>query len=226
MKADLCIFSGECEKVLDIGKKLGLDMAGLIVPLEEIAALRKLMKSRDWREKPRLAVGTEVCAARAGQLRPAVCRVRKSADIIVVRGGTEELNRAAVETPEADILLDHSVGGRSGINHVLAKLARKNNVSIGFDFNQVVTSYRMGRIQDFSAMVETARTVRKYSTPFVLTSGARDPWGMRSPSELLGLGSQLGFTAGESGKGLSDEIVRENRKRLSGKWVMPGVEIE
>jgi ribonuclease P/MRP protein subunit RPP1 len=144
----------------------------------------------------------------------------------VACGGTVELNRIIMETPEIDILLNHDISGQCGINHVLARIAKKNGVAIGFDFNQLMTSYRLGRVQEFSAMVETARMVRKFKAPYVLTSGAMDPWDMRSPSELIAMGRLLGFSEGEARKGLSDHIVRENRKRLSGKWVMPGVEIE
>ena len=218
--------TADCEDALDIAGKLDLDMVGLIVSVKELPVLKGVQKKRDWRLKPRLALGIDASSPGASEMKKTVLSVRKHAEIVVVRGGTEELNRAAVETPEIDILLNHDVNGRSGINHVLAKLARENNVAIGFDMNQLMTSYRLGRIQEFSSMIETAQAVRKYKTPFVLTSGARDAWDLRSASELLALGRQLGFTEAQSRKGLSDGVVRENRKRLSGKWVMPGVEVE
>jgi ribonuclease P/MRP protein subunit RPP1 len=224
--SDLCIRTEDVEKSLELGGRLGLDTMGLIVPLEKLARLDKFRKKRGWREKPRLALGVEVRTEKHGQLRKFVTSLRRSAEIVLVCGGTAELNRMAVEIPEADILLGHDINGQCGINHVLARLAKKNNVSIGFDFNQLMTSYRLGRIQGFSAMVDTAKVVRKFKAPFVLTSGARDPWDMRSPSELIAMGRLLGFSEAEARKGLSDHIVRDNRKRLSGKWVMPGVEVE
>ena len=226
MYADLCVMTPDCGNTLDIAAKLNLDMVGLIVSVKEIPALREAQKKRDWRLKPRLALGIDASSQGPHDMKKTVLSVRKHAEIIVVRGGTDELNRQAVETPEIDILLNHDVNGRSGINHVLAKLARENNVAIGFDMNQLMTSYRLGRIQEFSSMIGSAQAVRKYNAPFVLTSGARDAWDMRSASELLALGSQLGFTEAQSRKGLSDSMVRENKKRLSGKWVMPGVEVE
>jgi ribonuclease P/MRP protein subunit RPP1 len=224
--ADLCVRAGEHEKALEIGKRLGLDMIGLIVPLGSLKALKRVQEERDWRLKPRLALGLDASADKPNQMRKNVQGMRRSVELVVVSGGTEELNRAAVETPEVDVLTNHDIGGRSGINHVLARLAKKNGVSIGFDMNQLMTSYRLGRIQEFSSMVESARQVRKAGTSFIITSGARDVWDMRSPSELIAFGRQLGFTEGQARKGLTDGIVRENRKRLSGKWVMPGVEVE
>lgn len=224
--SDMCVRTSEVEKALELGGRLGLDAIGLIVPVDKLAEFEKFRRKRDWREKPRLALGVEFKSEKPGQLKKLVNSVRRSAEIVAVCGGSAELNRTIVEIPEVDILLGHDINGQCGINHVLAKLAKKNGVAIGFDFNQLMTSYRLGRIQEFSAMVEAARAVRRFKTPFILTSGAMDPWDMRSPSELIAMGRLLGFTEGESRKGLSDRIVRENMKRLSGKWVMPGVEVE
>jgi ribonuclease P/MRP protein subunit RPP1 len=226
MLADICIRASDALRCLELGRKLGLDMVGLIVPLEQLPSLRKLREKRDWRLRPGLAIGLEAAARKPGQLRKSVLAVRRSAEIVVASGGTEDMNRAALEIPELDILIGHEIDGRPGINHVLARLAKKNGVAIGFDLGRLIASYRLGRIQEFSSMAETAKIVRRFGAPFVLTSGAREPWDMRSPSELLALGSQLGFTEKESRRGLSGGMVRENRKRLSGKWIMPGVEIE
>jgi ribonuclease P/MRP protein subunit RPP1 len=224
--ADLCVRTADVEKALELGGQLGLDMIGLIAPLGDLGRLKDFQEKLDWRRKPRLALGTEIATGRHGQLRRLVAGVRDSAEIVVARGGTEELNRAVLETPEVDIIISHDIKGRCGINHVTARLARKNNVAIGFDFSQLMGSYRLGRIQEFSAMREAAGTARRFRAPFILTSGAVDPWDMRSHSELMAMGRLLGFSSAEARRGLSDHIVRENRKRLSGKWVMPGVEIE
>jgi ribonuclease P/MRP protein subunit RPP1 len=209
-----------------MARKLGWDMLCLVVQPDQLSNLNKFRNGLDWRSKPRLAIGVEISSDEQSQIRKLVSGVRKSTEIVVVRGGTPDLNRMILETPEIDILINHDVQGKPGVNHVLAKLAKKNNVAIALDFNQLMVSYRLGRIQEFSAMQETAKLIRKFQAPFILTSGARDPWDMRSPSDLLAFGKQLGFSEAHSRKGLSDSIVRENKKRLSGKWVMPGVEVE
>lgn len=226
MNADLCVRTTEAEKAIELGERLGLGMIGLAIPLEDLPIIRKSIEKRDWRKKPRMAIGVEVTAQKPGQVRNLVQRIRGSTELIVVRGGTEDLNRAILEAPEADILINHDIQGRPGINHVLARLAKKNDVAIGFDLNSLMMSYRLGRIQEFSALSDTAALVRRFGAPFVLTSGAKDPWDLRSSSELIAFGRQLGFTEAQARKGLSDRIIRKNRKRLSGKWIMPGVEIE
>jgi len=76
-----------------------------------------------------------------------------------------------------------------------------------------------------STNIEGSQLIRKYRAPFVLTTGAFDASGLRAPSELFALGKVLGFQDKEIKLPLSDFIIKENRKRLSGKWVMPGVEV-
>jgi RNase P/RNase MRP subunit p30 len=49
---------------------------------------------------------------------------------------------------------------------------------------------------------------------------------MRSPHDITVFGKILGLSESQVKLGISDRLIKENRKRLSGKWVMPGVEIE
>ncbi|MFQ5648206.1 MAG: RNase P subunit p30 family protein, partial [Candidatus Aenigmatarchaeota archaeon] len=145
----------------------------------------------------------------------------------LVRGGDADLNRAAVETPEVDILA-HPWRERKdcGLDHVMAKLAAKNRVAVQFDFSELLHSSKRSRVQLLAQLMAAAELVRKYRAPFIISSGARAPFDLRAPSDLVSFGRVLGFRDPDIKRALSGGIVKENRKRLSGKWVMPGVEIE
>ncbi len=154
-------------------------------------------------------------------------KIRKKFHIIAAKGGTAELNRAILETPEIDILTDHILQDNTcGINHILARIAAKNNVAICFEFGKLLRSSGKTRAKIFSSYVETAKFVRKYNAPFVISSGALSKWELRSPSELISFGKLLGFEEPEIKRALSGDVIKENEKRISVKWVMPGVEIE
>ena len=142
---------------------------------------------------------------------------------MVVRGLGTELDRVALETPEVDIVTHHK---DMMINQVLAKLGVKNNVAIGFIFSNILLSYKRTRISLFSTMINDAKILKKYGSPFILSSGAISEWDLRSPSDILAFGKLLGFQDNQSVKGMSGLMLKENRKRLGKKWVMPGVEIE
>jgi ribonuclease P/MRP protein subunit RPP1 len=149
-----------------------------------------------------------------------VCRrLRPSHLLIAVSARDLECARAALETPEADLLI---YGGP--INYVMAKLSKENGVSVVFDFSRMLAVTDRSRTLVLSEMTANARLVRKFRSPFVLTSGATDEWGLRSPRDLVSWGKTMGLDEKSCRRAVSDAMVRENRKRLGGKWLAPGVE--
>lgn len=229
----------EAGKAAEMARGLGLDGIGLCVQSasgakpQEVQALREMAKSLGVIRQPKAvsqgidaAVGIEI-QARPNQISHLAKSMRMQAELILVKGGTEELNRAALETPEVDILVNPNLeNGEPGINHILARLGARNNVAVCFDFREIVQVYKKTRSNLLSGLMETARFVRKYKCPFVLSAGALAEWDMRAPSELIAFGKFLGFDERQCKRALSGDILKENRKRLSGKWVMPGVELE
>ena len=122
----------------------------------------------------------------------------------IVEGISEEKNRKTVENKQVDILVAPERVGRkdrlnqrdSGLNDVLCKLAKENDVAIGFSFSDLLNSkYRavvLGR------MMQNVRLCRKYKVRMVLASFAHDPWDMRSAYDLLAFGQVLGMTPKEA----------------------------
>ncbi len=167
--------------------------------------------------------GTLIETDKAETVRKEARKRRERFDVIAVRGLSEEANRAAVETAAVDILLP---GEDSRIDYVMVKLAKKNNVAIGFEFRSLLQSSGVDRSRMFSRMRGDAKIVSKFGGPFVVTSGAMSEWDIRAPSELIAFGRVLGFDTPLITKALSAWLIERNRKRLGGKWVMPGVEVE
>ncbi len=187
----------------------------------------EIPKKTDRRGQPvDIFVGLEI-KDKPHKLKDLARLVRKKTEVLMVHGGDLEVNRAALETPEVDILLHPEMGREdSGLDHIMVKLAKKNNVAIEFGLNDVIYAYKKTRARILNSLIKNADLVRKYKAPFVITSGAFSEWDLRSPSELLSFGRFLGFKDPEIKKALSNWIVKENRKRLSGNWIMPGVELE
>ena len=222
---DLHVRAGP-QKAGEMAKKLGLAGIGITVPWKERESLKGIMQEARAIKGIDVAVGLEL-SGKAHEIQALAKSARRQNELIIVRGGSEEVNRAALETPEVDILVSPALqSGDAGINHILARLGAKNNVAICFDFWEVLQSYKKTRSQILSSYLETARFVRKYKCPFILSAGALSEWDMRAASELMAFGKFLGFQEGQCKAALSGRIVAENRKRLGGKWVMPGVEVE
>jgi len=88
----------------------------------------------------------------------------------------------------------------SGLNQVLCKLAKKNNVGIGFNFNDVLNSDDRKNI--LGKMMQNVRLCRKFKVKMVLISGAQDEMEMRAPKDLISFGVTIGMTPGEAKKSL------------------------
>jgi ribonuclease P/MRP protein subunit RPP1 len=154
---------------------------------------------------------------------------RKEFDVLLVRGGDLKLNRKACETPEVNILTHPEFERQdSGLNHILVKLAAKNRVAIEINFREILISSKATRAKILAHMRKNIKLVKKFKAPLILCSGAISHFELRSPLSLISIATQLGLELDEAKKAISEvpkKIIEEIKKRKSGKWIMPGVEV-
>ncbi len=186
------------QEALALGKKYGLDIA-IGFKARNLKELRKLV------------------------------RRRKSYELLFVKGGNLRLNRKAVETPEVDVLT-HPEAGRNdpGLNHVMARLAAKNNVAIELNFRQILISSKKSRSKILAFMRRNLNLCVKYKAPVIVTSGAYSHWEMKHPLVLSSLAVSLGLDVGNAKKLVSKVprlLLLTARERLDENWIMPGVKV-
>ena len=118
--------------------------------------------------------------------------------IIIIEGGSDKVNRAALSTRNVDILLDPHLGQRhdkmhqrdSGLNQVLLKLAKQNNVAIGFSFKSVLNSKNCAK--DLGRIIQNIQLCRKYKVKIVIQE-----FEGRNRDDVNSLFKVLGMTAKE-----------------------------
>ena len=223
---DSHVHAEKLEDTVATAKKLGFSGLCLVTNWtdeKDLASFRQ--KAESFRKDLDISVGVEI-KDKPQNIIKIVDKVKNLAEMILVHGGDLEVNRVAVETPEIDVLLHPELGREdSGFDHTMAKLAKKNDVAVEFGFNDLIYTYKLTRVRVLHNMINNAKLARKFNAPFVLASGAFNQWNLIPPSGLISFGRILGFQQPEIIMALSDFIIRKNRKRLSGKWVMPGVEV-
>lgn len=162
-----------------------------------------------------------------GVLKRKIGEERNNADILVFKGGDEELNRKCVEDPRLDVLLHPEKGRKdSGINHVIAEEAAKNQVAIGFDFSELKSSEGKKRTHILSAWRRNLKLCDKYNTPYIITSGASEIYGLRSPKDLASVIESLGFEGEKAVSVYPSAIVRRFQTEKEDGFVSPGVKKE
>ncbi|MBI4177532.1 MAG: hypothetical protein HY516_04145 [Candidatus Aenigmarchaeota archaeon] len=174
-----------------------------------------------------IVTAVEIKANNPNELHKTLDEVRKKFEIVIVRGGDSEVNRAAVETNQVD-LLSHPEMQRndSGLDLVMAKAAADNNVCIELNFRQILNSFRKSRVHTLAHMRQNLKLAKKYGFPVAITSGAYSKWELRAPRELAAFGASIGMDLEDSLKSLEAPKIDANRAKLKGSWVMPGVEME
>jgi ribonuclease P/MRP protein subunit RPP1 len=158
-----------------------------------------------------------------------LAKKRRSFDLLLARGGEIEMNRAACEIPEVDILT-HPEYQRTdpGLDHVCMKFAVKNDVAIEVNFREILITNKKTRAMVMANMAKNIKLAKKYHAPIILCSGAISHWELRSPECLISMACQLGLELTEAKKAVSEvpkSIIEKAKERRSEKWVMPGVKI-
>ena len=87
----------------------------------------------------------------------------------------------------------------SGLNHIECRLAKKNNVSIGFSYSSLLSknnSLLIGR------MIQNISLCQKYKVKTIIGSFSSKPYEMRAPHDIISLFTMFGM----NGKIVRDSI--------------------
>ncbi len=144
---------------------------------------------------------------------------KHKSEIIIVQGGHEELNRAALETEGLDILLQPQE-----FNNVLAKEASDNSIAIGFNLGSIIHLRGEARIRELMVMRTNLRHARKYNLSMTLTCNGHSIYDFRSPREMAALAGLFGMTQREAVDAISATPLGI-LKRKSPEYIQEGIEI-
>jgi len=95
---------------------------------------------------------------------------------IIVQAQNDDFNRKILEYGKFDILLSPEAGKRkrtlrnidSGFNHVLAKIAEKNNVAIGINLAEISKLAKEEKAKRLERLIQNIKTCRKAGTKITL----------------------------------------------------------
>jgi len=159
----------------------------------------------------------EVAAGHLGNYRP-------KHTVLALHGGTNALNRFAVEQDRVDVLA-HPMCDRGNFNHVLAKAAVEHGTRVEFDLSRVVRDDGGPRVQALQDLRKLRELVEKYDVPYVVSANPTSHLQLRAPRELAAVGQTIGFSKEQIRAGLEEwsNLAERNRERLSDEFIAPGV---
>jgi len=223
--------SGESslEDIVKVAKELGYKGVGFIsYPLRKeeenllIAEVNRVSKEYNFE----IYLGFE--ATNKIELKKLLNR-RREFDLLLVRGGTNLMNRIAVENRGVDILTHPDYERKDcGINHVLARLAKENEVAIEINLREVLNSEGLIRKNVLTNHMDIIKLYKKFKFPLIVSSGALSHWQIKDPKVLISYLVTLGLEMKEAKEALTKtpkRIIERVKEWRSEKWIMPGVRL-
>lgn len=166
----------------------------------------------------------EIKSNNVNEIKKIARKFRNKSLCISVIGGDLKVNRAAVENVQIDVLSRPYLRRfDSGLNHILAKEAVKNNVAVELCFKDVLKTYLAPRAKVISNFKDVYTLYRKFDFQLILSSRAESVFDIRTTHDFISCFTQTGLTADEVDKSFlaAGNILEFNRNR--DKMILKGV---
>lgn len=160
------------------------------------------------------------------EIRKIVRKYRNKSSCISVLGGNLKVNRNCLENIQVDVLSKpYFKRYDSGLNHILAREAKDNNVAIELVFNDILKSYLGPRSKILANFRDIYKLHRKYEFPLILSSGAQSVFDIRTVMDFKAVFTQTGLTnlEVENSFKTAEDILVFNKQRKN--MVLSGVKV-
>jgi len=115
------------------------------------------------------------------EIRKEIDKLARARKKVIVKGKGIEFNRKILENKKVNILVmshsdkkDKLRQRDSGLNQVLCKIAKDNNITIAFDFSELLKEKDKERALLLARLIQNIKLCRKYKTKFMLLSEHKD----------------------------------------------------
>lgn len=178
-------------------------------------------------EYAELSMGINILNANPNEIRKITNKYRGKSNYISCLGGDLKVNRSVCENRRVDVLSRPYYKRRdSGMNHVLAKEAARNNVAIELCFRDILNNYLRYRANVISSFKEILMFHRKFKFPLILTTDSKSLYDVRSTRDIAAFFKTIGFSDREIYNGFyyyPKQIIDFNKERKD--MVIQGVKV-
>ena len=145
-------------------------------------------------------------------------KLRRAKGLVGVISCKEEVNKYAVMRKKVDILLDFP---ERRLDYVTVKLAKEKDVIIEVALSNLLSVKGIKRAKLVKELRILFKVIRKFDTPFILTSGAKDFYQLRQKRQIHEVFEYLGADVKRSDYWAE----RLYRRLFDEKYIMDGLEI-
>lgn len=164
-----------------------------------------------------ISMGINILNANSNEIRKIINKYRNKSNYISCLGGDLKVNRSVCENRRIDVLSRPYYKRKdSGMNHVLAKEAQRNNVAIELCFRDILNNRLKYRARLISSFKEIMMFHRKFKFPLILTTDSKSIYHVRSTRDIAAFFKSVGFSDEEIYNGFyyyPKKIVDFNKER-------------
>lgn len=128
-------------------------------------------------------------------------QIQKNAgEKIIFSSDNEETNRKVLEKEDIDVLLLNQAGKKdyqkqrnSGFNHIMAKLAKKKNIVIGINLDEIIKSSEKEKAVILARVIQNIKicSKNKLKMKFIYKNQKRNLYDMKSLCLILGMPTSM-----------------------------------
>ena len=174
-----------------------------------------------------ISMGINILNANSNEIRKIINKYRNKSNYISCLGGDLKVNRSVCENRRIDVLSRPYYKRKdSGMNHVLAKEAQRNNVAIELCFRDILNNRLKYRARVISSFKEIMMFHRKFKFPLILTTDSKSIYHVRSTRDIAAFFRSIGFSDEEIYNGFyyyPKKIVDFNKERQD--MIVKGVKL-
>ncbi len=188
---------------ISIAKKLGYSKLCFVYDdLEKIKKLKAKKDKKKTKEKPEIIYGILTNFKNTQ-------KTKQAADLVLIESSEDD--RKILENSDEVILFNLEINKKpdfmhqraSGLNHVMCKLAYRNDISIAFPFSTILTYENRKRAELIGRIMQNIKLCRKYKVKTIIASFAKKPHEMRAPKDLISFFTNIEMHAKEAKDSLS-----------------------
>lgn len=209
-----------------IAKENGFD--GLILLKQPSSSFESYLRNvEDLKTDLDLVKGIEINEKELKPLRSKIARYRSKVNFLAINGGKEKINRFSVEDKRVDLLFNQTKPNNRGINHIYSKLAKKNQVGIGFNLKKLLTKKGYTRAKIIRNLIKNKEIVTKNNSPVVFSTFSENKYQLKRERELKNLIGLLDFDSKDLKNSYKfiEERTEFNRKHKKPVFFEKGVEV-
>lgn len=187
---DIVIPANNEEEFVEIAEKLGYKALCFLYGVNEYSNVQKKVESK------KIKIYTGILAD-SNNINKIKGKFGNTKVFVAVKSSNND--REIIEKSKADMIFSFEDSTKkdfihqraSGINHILCKFAKKNNLIIGFSLNSILNSKNKHVI--LGRMIQNIKICKKFKVKPIIASFAEKPFDMRSAHDLKSLFGILGY---------------------------------